>query len=355
MDLNKIFGNLNSEQIKELKDILKNNPESVIEFLQSKLSEENKFVNELLEKKQILQSDEKYKELVQTPELLEKNSIQIVNAEKYLSDFDKVKMELKSLFESSISNSNEKDLTTKLHDRMNSIMVEYLILSGYLINYENNNYNENDDEDIDLDKDILDDDLCMFLLRRTDELQEQYRLLSYLYGKKIGLDDNQIINRDSIFYEYDHNSFFNDILDKGGSVEKNISDFYLNNKNESKFLCTRDENNLLVYPRLSSPVNYGSVVMEFKNIDSTVEKYSPFIGERVEQLYNEILMPYYERTNFSIYNDNKVGTISVIDEYKSKFENFNNFDFYNEYEYDLTQQLVNEFLSQKENKSNKQL
>ena len=114
---------------------------------------------------------------------------------------------------------------------------------------------------------------------------------------------------------------------------------------------------MLVYPRLSFPstINDSSIEKEFKSMDSTIQKYSPFIGERVEQLYNEILRPYYEKNNIDIYSDNVFGTLSVIDDYRSKDQTFDYVAFSSKYEYDLTQKLVNEFLAQKENKSNKQL
>jgi len=346
MDLNKFFGNLNSDQIKELKDIINNNPESVVEYLESKLDEENKFVNDLSEKKQILQSDERYKNLVQTPDLLEKNSIQMVNAERYLSDFGKVKNELKFLFNASISDNVEKDLTTKLYDRMTAIMIEYLILSGYSVIFCKSNDQDEYEERADL------------VMHRVDELVDQYSLLSYLYGEQIGLKDDEIINKSLILSSYSPSSFFSDILEKGESIEKIISDFYLNNKNSSNFLCVRNENNLLVYPGFNAPLHFdsnSSFGEEFKDMYSTIGKYSPFICERVEQLYNEILEPYYEKNNIDIYRDIVAGTISVIDDYKSKDQIFNYVAFSSDYELSLTQNLVNEFLSQKENESNKQL
>ena len=347
MSLDKILGNLTSDQMKELKDILDNNPESIIEFIQSKMSEEDKYVNKLLEKKQILQSDEKYKDLIQNPDLLEKNSVQMVNAERYLSDFGKVKEELKSLFNTSTSDNAEKDLTTKLYDRMTAIMLEYLILSGYSDIF----CQSNDQDEYEAREDLV--------THRLDELVNQYSLLGYLYGEQIGLKDNEIINKSFILSNYYPSSFFSDVLEKGESIEKIISDFYLDNKNTSNFLCVRDEYNLLVYPRFNAPfrlTDNSSLDNEFKDMYSTIEKYSPFTNDRVEQLYNEILKPYYERIGFDIYNnDNNVGTVSVIDGYESKFAEFNSVDFYNKYEFDLTQELVNEFLSQKNNKSNKQL
>ena len=347
MSLDKILGNLTSDQMKELKDILDNNPESIIEFIQSKMSEEDKYVNKLLEKKQILQSDEKYKDLIQNPDLLEKNSVQMVNAERYLSDFGKVKEELKSLFNTSTSDNDEKDLTTKLYDRMTAIMLEYLILSGYSDIF----CQSNDQDEYEAREDLV--------THRLDELVNQYSLLGYLYGEQIGLKDNEIINKSFILSNYYPSSFFSDVLEKGESIEKIISDFYLDNKNTSNFLCVRDEYNLLFYPRFNAPfrlTDNSSLDKEFKDMYSTIEKYSPFTNDRVEQLYNEILKPYYERIGFDIYNnDNNVGTVSVIDGYESKFAEFNSVDFYNKYEFDLTQELVNEFLSQKNNKSNKQL
>ena len=346
MDLNVIFGNLNCEQIKELRDIISNNPESVVVFLQSKLNEENKFVNELREKKQILQNDDEYKNLAQDSDLLEKNSDQMVNAERYLSDFGKVKNELKSLFEVSTSDNDEKDLTTRLHDRMTTILIEYLILSGYSDIF----CSSNDEDEYEARKYIVS--------HRLDDLVDQYSLLSYLYGEQIGLKDDEIINKNLILSNYMSNSFFSDVLEKGESIEKIISDFYLNNKNASNFLCVRNENNLLVYPRLNAPLclNDNSFLdKEFKDMSLTIEKYSPFTNQRVEQLYNEILKPYYERINFDIYSDIVVGRIYVIDDYKSEDQIFNYVPFSSDYELSFTNSLVNDFLSQKENKVGKQM
>lgn len=347
MDLNKIFGNLTSGEIKELKGIINNNPETVVEFLQSKLNEKDDYSKDLVEKKQLLQSDSRYKDLVQNPDLLEKNSIQMLNAERYLSDFGKVKKELKTLFNTSTSDNDEKDLTTRLHDRMTAIMLEYLILSGYSDIF----CESNDEDEYEAREDLV--------THRLDELVDQYSLLSYLYGEQIGLKDAEIINKSFILNRYNPSSFFSDVLEKGESIEKIISDFYLNNKNASDLICIRNEDNLLIYPRigfLSHSSDNRSFDKEFKDMDLTIEKYSPFTNERVEQLYNEILEPYYERIGFDIYNNcNIVGTESVIAGYRSKDAYFNNVDFYNNYEFNLTQKLVNEFLFQKENKSGKQL
>ena len=286
--------------------------------------------------------------------LWERNEIQKDNAEKFLSDFDVFKNNLKSLFISVSSNNDDKDLTSKFYDRMSTLLIEKLIVSGYndVVYNKLNAFKGYGKKAIKLDN------LWYNLNSRIHrELCAQYRFLGFLYGQQLGLSDEQIINKSCILNGYGYKDMFSDILNYGKSIEDIVSNFYVENYNMNGFLCVRGTDNILVYPNLYSfpdTFNYNllDTVLEYKN--SFGEKYNPFVGSRVEQLYDEIIKPYYEKIGLDLENE-KVASMSVFDDYKSEVSNFNSANFSSKYEYDLTQDLVNEFLSQKENKSNKQL
>lgn len=287
-------------------------------------------------------------------DLCVRNEIQSDNAEKFLSDFDAFKNKLKSLFITVSSNNDDKDLTSKLYYRMSTLLIEKLIISGYndVVFSKLNDFKRYGKKAIKLDN----------LWHKLDsriyrELCAQYRILGYLYGQQLGLSDEQIINRSCILNGYYCNDLFSDILNYGKSIEDIVSNFYINNYNEYGFLCVRGADNKLVYPNMhsfSDTFNYDliDIVLEYKK--SFYKKYNPFVGDKAEQLYNEIVKPYYEKIGLDLESE-KIASMSVFDDYKSEVPNFNSADFSNMYEYELTQNLINEFFSQKDNNSNKQL
>ena len=77
----------------------------------------------------------------------------------------------------------------------------------------------------------------------------------------------------------------------------------------------------------------------------------PICGVGVE-LFDEILRPYYEK-NGGTYDFSQCGVMQIMDDYIADKDSYNYITFYNQSDYNLTQQLVNEYLSQKE--ANKQL
>ena len=94
---------------------------------------------------------------------------------------------------------------------------------------------------------------------------------------------------------------------------------------------------------------------EFMYYESTLEKYYPFDDERIEQLYEEVITPYYKKMDMSFTRDSIVDTITVIDDYLGSILHSNFIDFYNEGEYHLTVDIVKEFLKQKQKHNGNQL
>jgi hypothetical protein len=355
MSLDEILGNLSEDQIKSLKDIMSSNPQEVVNFLQIKSDEIDRKVQEKEERKR-LEAEEYERKLQTEKEKSEARSrIQMQNAERYLSNFGKVKTEFKTLFDNVISNSDRKDLTTKLHDRLLSILIEYIVIKQYYYAVVDDRYDELllEDEENSEDFEVLND----FLQNKISNLEDQYRLLSYLYGEQIGISDEKIINKGFILNNYGAFNLYSDIIDKGLSISDALDAVYLNNNNDVNHFCVRNVENMLTYPQsdYAISVHFGNDNSnEFMYFESTIKKYCPFTVDRIEQLYLEIIKPYYDSMQFDF--KNKIGTISVIDDYRSdQSVSSDSITFYNKGELQLTQQIINEYMSQKERKNGNSL
>ena len=336
MELKNILESLNDEQIKELSKALDSNPNKVIKLLQTRI-------------------DEKDAE--------EKRKTELANLKKNFSSFKKVKDQIKQLFTEVTSNNESKDLVSKLHDRITAIVIEYIILEMERFEYEKINY-------VNYGYDMW---VINGIILRMSKLEEQYELLSYIYGELIGLSDEEIINKGKSLEYYGAVELFNDVKHNGRSIIENINDFYLNYHNGKRYYCVRNKNNQLSYPDIDkeSPRNGMDFYSLRKSVPRDLEKYFPF-AEIEYELIHEIIKPYYEKigTGISIYGPYEI-TIDVDIEDREKFQKTISFTndyqhveqfgryvdreilFDNQYEYNITKQLVNEYLSQKER--NKQL
>ena len=356
MSLDEILGNLSDDQIKKLREIMSSNPEEVVNFLQIKYDEIDRKVQEI-EKKKRLEDEDCVKQIRSADEKCEaKSRIQMQNAERYLSDFNKVKTEIKAIFDVVTLNNDSKDLTKKLHDRLLSMLIEYIVIKGYYYSVVDDKYDELllEGEEISEDFELLND----FLQNRISNLEDQYRLLSYLYGEQIGISDEKIINKGFILNNYGSFDLYSNIINKGLTIYDALDAVYLDNNNDANHFCVRNVKNILTYPQSDYAVSRylgNNDSNEFMYLDSTIKKYCPFTVDRIEQLYLEIIKPYYDRMQFDF--KNKIGTISVIDGYRSdgSFQTSDLVDFYNKNELQLTQQIIDEYMSRKERKNGNSL
>lgn len=364
MELKDILGNLNDEQIKELKEAINSNPNVVVELLQTSLDEKDAREKERIEREKIESEEREKRKIEQEQERKARSKIQRENAEMIFFDFDKVKMELKTIFNEATSNNENKDLITKLHDRLTTIVIDYMILKAY--NYEVLDL-EHDKFELEyieakkqhkelpqMDPEIA--ELRSFSCLRIEQLESQYRLLSYIYGELIGLSDEDIINRGLALKDFYTNTMFVEILNNGKSIRDYINDFYMHKYNGRGFGCVRDMNNKLSYPGIGGAavnLSFGSANYDSEFLNTPeAKKYYPFTNDRLKQLFNEINMPYYEKIG-AITGKNAYKEMSVTDGYKDDTGYYDRVFLGNEYEYNITEQLVNEYLSQKE--TNKQL
>lgn len=336
MNLKEILNNLSIKQLEDLVEVLEYNPESIVDYLTEELNKK---------KEQSIKKDESKKEDVS---LGEKNLTQMDNISNYFSSFDKFKNELQLIFNDATSNNYSKDLITKLHDRLIAIVIEYITIKSYIPGLDNlvRQLEEGSEEEI----------LLNFLQDRKKNLEDQYRLLSYLYGEQLGLKDEEIINKGYILENYSAVDLYAEIANNGITLQEALDSVYLKNNNSPWLLCTRDSKNMLNFSNFNAPRQKKQRSQkEFVYYESTLEKYYPFNDERIEQLYEEVIAPYYKKMDMSFTRDSKVDTITVIDDYLGSTLHSNFIDFYNEGEYHLTVDIVNEFLKQKQKHNGNQL
>lgn len=357
MELKDILGNLNDDQIKSLKELLNSDSKSVVDYLQSREDEKGKQINEQQDKEQVKAAEQRQEKVERERLIAEKSKIQIINAENNFSDFDKVKMDLKNLFNSVTSSNEDKDLTSKLHDRITAIVTEYVIIKAYseILDDIDDEYlhklAENHQEEPKKDPEF--ELLRHFIIGRKSNLESQYRLLSYIYGELIGLPDEQVINKGLSLKDYSPEELYGDTMDNGKTIIDNINNFYLDKYNDRYFYCVRDENNRLSYPKSGNaviiPLGLTTYDSEFKFSQEAYKKYYPFSDDKIKSLFDEILRPYYEKFGGIREKTFITEEMHITDGYKDDTGYYDRVFFGSEYEYNLTQQLVNEYLSQKEN------
>lgn len=348
MNYKEIFDNLNAEQLKVLLNLLVNDREGAIEFLSSEIERKE---NDNFDKKEDKNIND-----------FEKNLIQIENLQKNVPDFKHFIDDLKLVFEQTNSNNDNKNLVEKLHDRLTAIVTEYIVLENYIPYLENVRENlENENDEIREDCDEL--KLLDFFenTHRLHNLEEQFRLLSYMYGQQLGLTDEEIINKGYILKSYSVYDLYDDISLNDVSVSEALNRVYLKNSNHPELLCVRDDNNMLTFPEINKHKHDFGFSYKYKKRDEKILYYYPFREyaleegideiEPLEQFYFDVLEPYYKSIGFKHESINVIDTIPIDDNYLELNSINNEVAFYNEYEYNITQQLINEFLNQKQ-KSN---
>lgn len=249
MSKNNLLSKLSLDELKQLKKEMEQNPNSIMEMLNNNIRQQEAIANleETIRLEQ-LEIQKKYEEIQRQTQQRTTNTYN-----KHFADFDALANKLNDYFVQLTTNSESKDLDTRLHDKLVSLTIEKLIMLRCVF--------QEDDE---------------VMEERINILNGQYESLMKIYKGRKGLMHNQ----DEFIFETDK-------LRLG-----NIYYFL------AKALC-QDKDLISVL----DDVDTYNEIPGF-NVDETNRNLikNTISQENMSKLYNLIIRPYYQKIGFNYKN-----------------------------------------------------
>lgn len=249
MSKNNLLSKLSLDELKQLKKEMEQNPNSIMEMLNNNIRQQEAIANleETIRLEQ-LEIQKKYEEIQRQTQQRTTNTYN-----KHFADFDALANKLNDYFVQLTTNSESKDLDTRLHDKLVSLTIEKLIMLRCVF--------QEDDE---------------VMEERVNILNGQYESLMKIYKGRKGLMHNQ----DEFIFETDK-------LRLG-----NIYYFL------AKALC-QDKDLISVL----DDVDTYNEIPGF-NVDETNRNLikNTISQENMSKLYNLIIRPYYQKIGFNYKN-----------------------------------------------------
>lgn len=249
MSKNNLLSKLSLDELKQLKKEMEQNPNSIMEMLNNNIRQQEAIANleETIRLEQ-LEIQKKYEEIQRQTQQRTTNTYN-----KHFADFDALANKLNDYFVQLTTNSESKDLDTRLHDKLVSLTIEKLIMLRCVF--------QEDDE---------------VMEERVNILNGQYESLMKIYKERNGL----MYNQDEFIFETDK-------LRLG-----NIYYFL------AKALC-QDKDLISVL----DDVDTYNEIPGF-NVDETNRNLikNTISQENMSKLYNLIIRPYYQKIGFNYKN-----------------------------------------------------
>lgn len=249
MSKNNLLSKLSLDELKQLKKEMEQNPNSIMEMLNNNIRQQEAIANleETIRLEQ-LEIQKKYEEIQRQTQQRTTNTYN-----KHFADFDVLANKLNDYFVQLTTNSESKDLDTRLHDKLVSLTIEKLIMLRCVF--------QEDDE---------------VMEERVNILNGQYESLMKIYKERNGL----MYNQDEFIFETDK-------LRLG-----NIYYFL------AKALC-QDKDLISVL----DDVDTYNEIPGF-NVDETNRNLikNTISQENMSKLYNLIIRPYYQKIGFNYKN-----------------------------------------------------
>lgn len=249
MSKNNLLSKLSLDELKQLKKEMEQNPNSIMEMLNNNIRQQEAIANleETIRLEQ-LEIQKKYEEIQRQTQQRTTNTYN-----KHFADFDALANKLNDYFVQLTTNSESKDLDTRLHDKLVSLTIEKLIMLRCVF--------QEDDE---------------VMEERINILNGQYESLMKIYKERNGL----MYNQDEFIFETDK-------LRLG-----NIYYFL------AKALC-QDKDLISVL----DDVDTYNEIPGF-NVDETNRNLikNTISQENMSKLYNLIIRPYYQKIGFNYKN-----------------------------------------------------
>lgn len=249
MSKNNLLSKLSLDELKQLKKEMEQNPNSIMEMLNNNIRQQEAIANleETIRLEQ-LEIQKKYEEIQRQTQQRTTNTYN-----KHFADFDVLANKLNDYFIQLTTNSESKDLDTRLHDKLVSLTIEKLIMLRCVF--------QEDDE---------------VMEERVNILNGQYESLMKIYKERNGL----MYNQDEFIFETDK-------LRLG-----NIYYFL------AKALC-QDKDLISVL----DDVDTYNEIPGF-NVDETNRNLikNTISQENMSKLYNLIIRPYYQKIGFNYKN-----------------------------------------------------
>lgn len=172
MSKNNLLSKLSLDELKQLKKEMEQNPNSIMEMLNNNIRQQEAIANleETIRLEQ-LEIQKKYEEIQRQTQQQTTNTYN-----KHFADFDALANKLNDYFVQLTTNSESKDLDTRLHDKLVSLTIEKLIMLRCVF--------QEDDE---------------VMEERVNILNGQYESLMKIYKGRKGLMHNQ----DEFIFETD--------------------------------------------------------------------------------------------------------------------------------------------------------
>ena len=250
---------MNSEELEEFKNALMSNPNLLDDQIQKIKEKENE--SKKLEEEKIEKEKQKIENLKKTA-LIEKENAErfVVNPVHFANQIIEYYKQM-----SALSRDTSLDLEARIKARLCEIVSEITLI--YTVDY----YDE-----------LKDNNQNNFSWKYLNSLESQYEILSYEYGKLIGLPDEEIINKTEPFF-YSIDSAMVKSWETGMTVDNFFNSFYDIEEQPYHKHKERNENGIITYTN-----NYN-------NISYAQDKYREISDEykswRDDYLEDEKIMP----------------------------------------------------------------
>ena len=188
------------------------------------------------------------------------------------------------------------DIKDKIKARMNAILTEY-----YMINMAGNINNITSFEKM---------------------FANEYRSLSYEYGKLLGLMDEEIINRGILANNDIRGYVLYELMREGRDIEDIFDNYYIERENNNHYYAKRDENGKIEQPNIGHAMGMIMYKMPFSNSERDelnkegirTDYYYKYYDEPGKK-FNIFLENYYKQTGYENFNINSSSYINKLDPY----------------------------------------